>query len=142
MIGLPNIGERVRVWPFPGNQAQLDERPLDARGGGRAVPVGGMEVVWSEFQHSQLLQGMILLHAPPCEKHELAGGVCKLCGRTAAEAKEYDAERDAGIKAAKEARATLPLHPMEAAALERKKEAEAAELAAKQDTDKNKGGKK
>lgn len=135
MIGLPSKGQHVKVWPFPGRQAQQDERPIDDLGGGRAIPAAGAVIVWSEFQHSQLLNGMIMLHAPPCEKHDFDDDdeACTLCGRSAVEAKEYDGHRDAGIKAAKEAHEKgLPRHSYEEAIERRaKKAAKQAELAAK-----------
>lgn len=108
MTGLPEFGTKVRVYPMPGRRAQMDERPVDRFGGGRFLPKAGAVVEWSPFHHSQLLGGALLLHPPPCEKHEHAEdgkGECHHCGRDPKAAQEYDVHRAEGIEAAKEAKA-------------------------------------
>jgi hypothetical protein len=62
MVNLPNVGERVKVWPMPGRAVQLSVVPLDA--GGRWMPKDGAEVVWSHFHLEQLRAGDILFHSP------------------------------------------------------------------------------
>lgn len=116
MLGLPEHGQRVRVYPFPGRQAQLDERPVDAMGAGRFIPKGGADVIWSPFMHSQLLGGALLLHPPPCDEHEhgeRGQDDCANCGRDVKAAQQYDVDRTKGMEAAKAARDTMPLHPYE-----------------------------
>lgn len=64
MIGLPEIGQRVRIWPAPGRQRiQSTPRPLDQMGGGRQLTVG-TDVVWSAFHLEQLRAGDIILQDP------------------------------------------------------------------------------
>jgi len=70
MIALPAIGDLVKIWPFPGRKVQLGPRPVDILGGGRWMPVEGVEVEWSDFELLQLRAGDILLHAPPEAKPE------------------------------------------------------------------------
>lgn len=62
----PKIGDRVRVWPFPGRNVQDGPRTLD--NGGRWLARGGREIAWSEFHLEQLRAGDILLHQPPPAK--------------------------------------------------------------------------
>lgn len=68
MINLPNFGDRVKVWPFPGRKVQLDARPVATDKGGRYCEDEGQEVVWSEFHYEQYRQGDLLLHPPPAAK--------------------------------------------------------------------------
>ena len=135
MIGLPEKDQRVRVWPMPGRQAQFNEWPVDAAGGGRFLPKSGAEVIWSEFHHAQLLAGALLLHPPACEEHDHgARGTdeCMHCGRDVKSAQQYDVDYADGVKAAKKAAAGLPLHPLEELAAKTKEDAEhAARRAAK-----------
>lgn len=67
MIGIPEKGDRVKVWPFPGRAVQHGSRPLDD--GGRWLK-GPTEVDWNEFYLEQYRAGDLLLHAPPEEKKE------------------------------------------------------------------------
>lgn len=69
MTGLPEFGQKVKIWPFPGRKVQDGPRPVDQAGGGRFL-AEGREVVWSPFYHEQLRSGDILLHAPPEDKPE------------------------------------------------------------------------
>lgn len=62
MIGLPEIGEQVWVWPFPGRLVQDGARTLDA--GGRWLPAEGRLVTWSYAHLEQLRAGDLLLHSP------------------------------------------------------------------------------
>lgn len=64
MLNLPNLGDRVRVWPFPGRRIQLDARPVTPDKGGRYMDEDGQEIVWSEFHLEQLRAGDLLLHSP------------------------------------------------------------------------------
>jgi len=99
-VDLPQNGKPVKVWPFPGRRAQVNERPVDAMGGGRWMRRTGETVVWNDFHHHQLMGGAILLHPPPCEEHDFGerfarGSIqhdfCQNCGRTTQEAQAYDA---------------------------------------------------
>jgi hypothetical protein len=103
--GLPETGDRVRVWPFPGKRVQDGPRPVDHMGGGNWLPRYGKEVIWDEFTHAQLRSGDLLLHPPPCGKHEHDDGLghCKHCGRTPEQVQQYDVDYDRGVKAAKAA---------------------------------------
>ena len=73
MTGLPEFGDKVRIWPLPGRRVQ--NGPVRIIGGGAIVGAGnlldphGQEVLWSEFQLEQYRAGDILLHAPA--DHEL-----------------------------------------------------------------------
>ncbi len=73
MIGLPQDGQLVRIWPRPGRKVQHGTRPLDARGGGRWLTQcdEGTPVVWGPFFHEQFRAGDILLHAPGPQAHAL-----------------------------------------------------------------------
>lgn len=64
MLGMPEVGQKVRIWPMPGRRVQNGHRPVDYMGGGRFLDAHGEEVVWSEFHYQQLRAGDILLHAP------------------------------------------------------------------------------
>lgn len=102
MLGLPNHGDRVKVWPMPGRKAQMDERPVDRMGGGRFLPSSGATVEWSPFHHSQLLGGALLLHPPPCEDHDHGDrgqDDCKHCGRSVKDAQQYDVDYAKGADA-------------------------------------------
>lgn len=70
MIGLPEDGQRVRIWPRPGRSVQHGDRTLDAAGGGRWLADDGAEVVWGPFFHEQMKAGDILLHDPSPAKAE------------------------------------------------------------------------
>lgn len=142
MLNIPEINAHVRVWPAPGRRVQLDARPPDQWGGGRFLPAKGATVVWSYFHVEQLRAGEILLHHPPCEKHVFQDGgddECLLCGRTMAEAQDYDVKCMEGCEAAKKEATTLPKHPLElklhphSAAMKavRSQEAKSAEARAK-----------
>lgn len=65
MIGLPEFGDKVKVWPFPGRRVQDGPRPIDKFGGGRELVEEGREVIWSAFLLDQYRAGDILLHPPP-----------------------------------------------------------------------------
>lgn len=65
MIGLPEFGQRVKVWPFPGRAVQDGPRPVDALGGGRFLPSDGKVVEWSPYLYEQMRAGDLLLHEPP-----------------------------------------------------------------------------
>jgi len=67
---MPNLGDRVRVWPAPGRRVQDGPRPADRMGGGRMLPPEGREAVWSEFHHEQLKAGDLLLHPPPAPRKD------------------------------------------------------------------------
>jgi len=71
MLDLPELGQKVRVWPMPGRQVQHGPRPVDHLGGGRWMPRDGVEVVWSEFHLEQLRAGDLLLHPPPDDQAAL-----------------------------------------------------------------------
>ena len=62
MIGLPQLGDRVRVWPCPGRAVQDGARTLDQ--GGRWL-TDSKEVVWTECHQEQMRAGDLLLHEPP-----------------------------------------------------------------------------
>jgi hypothetical protein len=109
MIGLPEFKQKVRVWPMPGRQVQNGHAPVDPWGGGRWLPSRGAWVIWSAHYLEQLQAGDLLLHPPPCTEHKhLAddkgtegAGECECCGRMPDEAAAYDADRAAGIAAAR-----------------------------------------
>lgn len=65
MIGLPPLGARVKVWPYPGRRIQDGPRPVDAMGGGRWLPSDGLVVEWTPFTLEQYRHGDLLLHEPP-----------------------------------------------------------------------------
>lgn len=66
MIGLPEIGDEVEIWPSPDRRKIQDgPRPLDTMGGGRVLASEGRKVRWSSFHLEQLRAGDILLHRPP-----------------------------------------------------------------------------
>lgn len=100
MIGLPKVGDRVRIWPMPGRRVQNGPRPVDHMGGGRWLKKSGEIVIWSEFHHDQYMHGDLLLHPPPCADHEHEPlhkegeperwGECRHCGRTKDQAAKYD----------------------------------------------------
>ncbi len=64
MTELPNLGDRVKIWPMPGRTAHANERPIDQMGGGRQIGPSGEEVIWSEWHLTQLRAGDVLLHDP------------------------------------------------------------------------------
>lgn len=117
MLGLPNFGDRVRVWPFPGRQAQVSEYPVDALGGGRFIAKKGEEVIWSAFHLQQLMGGAILMHPPPCDEHDhgdRGDEECCHCGRDVKAAQQYDVDYAKGKQEAEAAaKAGHPEHPHE-----------------------------
>jgi len=62
MVGLPNAGARVHVWPAPGLRVQ--DGQVSVADGGRFLKPEGREVVWSEWHYGQLRAGEIYLHDP------------------------------------------------------------------------------
>lgn len=63
MLGLPEIGDRVRVWPAPGRMNVQDgHRPMDS--GGRWLRQEGREVLWTAFHLEQMRAGDLCLHDP------------------------------------------------------------------------------
>lgn len=72
MIGLPNDGDLVKIWPMPGRRVQATERPVDNLGGGRFLASSGEEIVWGPFYLHLLRAGDILLHEPVAEKKAAA----------------------------------------------------------------------
>lgn len=70
MIGLPEFGHEVQIWPAPGRRVQDGPRPVDKEGGGRFL-VEPRTVKWSAFHLEQLRAGDIMLHAPPAPKVEI-----------------------------------------------------------------------
>lgn len=111
MIGLPEFGTRVRVWPRPGRLVQDGPRPVDRLGGGRWMPTKGLVVEWDAYRHQQLLAGDLLLHHPPCEEHEFGNDKddeCGACGRTKQQAADYDAHaKPARARAAAQSKAPV-----------------------------------
>ncbi len=101
MLGVPSLGQRVRLWPAPGLKVQNGDRPLDS--GGRFMSAKGEVVLWSSFYHEQYNTGAVMLHAPPCAKHEFDSEECRLCGRDRNSAQEYDVHFATGMKAAEDA---------------------------------------
>lgn len=66
MIGLPEIGTKVTIWPAPDRQRVPDgPRPIDHTGGGRFLPPEGRVVTWSSAYLEQYRAGDFLLHPPP-----------------------------------------------------------------------------
>jgi hypothetical protein len=62
MLGLPQVGQKVHVWPAPGRRVQDGARPVDE--GGRFLPAEGNDVIWSEYHHDQMRSGDLFLHDP------------------------------------------------------------------------------
>lgn len=122
MTNVPNLGQKVRVWPMPGRRVQFDERPIGFMGGGRELKKSGETVEWTTFRMEQLKSGDLLMHHPPCEEHDhgdRGDDECMHCGRAVNEAETYDVHRAKGIEAAKAAADDgLPLHPYEQQELE------------------------
>jgi hypothetical protein len=111
MIDLPEIGDRVKVWPMPGRFVLTG--PFHSGAAlltqGQRMPKGGLEIVWDHYWFAQLREGAILMHAPPCEEHDHGDdGIddCRHCGRTLSDAQVYDVHRAAGMAAAKLHRAS------------------------------------
>lgn len=67
MIRLPELGEKVKVWPRPGRRAHANDRPVDRIGGGRFLASDGEEVIWGPWHAEQLRSGDLLLHCPISE---------------------------------------------------------------------------
>lgn len=66
---MPAIGERVKIWPYPGLRVQHGATPVDAKGGGRFLhSTDATEVIWSVVYQEQFNGGQLLLHAPPDEE--------------------------------------------------------------------------
>lgn len=101
MLGIPSLGERVKMWPASGQRVQASERTLDS--GGRFMASKGEVVLFSEHHLEQLRAGNMMLHPPACEKHDFKSDPdeCALCGRTMNESQQYDVDRAKGIEAAK-----------------------------------------
>lgn len=57
MTDLPNLGDRVTVWPAPGLRVQDGDRV-------GAFLSGPKEVTWDAFWHRRLLEGAVLLRDP------------------------------------------------------------------------------
>ena len=62
MTDLPNIGDKVHVWPSPGLRVQ--DGPRGLADGGRFLPAEGREVKWSYLHLEQLRSGELFLHDP------------------------------------------------------------------------------
>ncbi len=58
---MPELGEKVRVWPAPGRRVQDGHRALDS--GGRWLDAG-REVTWTVFHQEQMRAGDLCLHDP------------------------------------------------------------------------------
>lgn len=67
MLGLPEVGDKVKIWPAPGRKAHVNARPVDTMGGGRFLKDEGEEVLWSEFHLTQLKAGDVMMHSPLSE---------------------------------------------------------------------------
>jgi hypothetical protein len=63
MLGLPEIGDRVYVWPAPGRRSVQDGH-LSLDSGGRWMRPEGREVVWTPFHLEQMRAGDLCLHDP------------------------------------------------------------------------------
>ena len=71
MLNLPNVGQRVYVWPHPGLKVQ--DGALAISDGGRWLAPGGRTVIWDEYRHRQFLAGELHLTDPrPAAKVVLA----------------------------------------------------------------------
>lgn len=108
MNDLPAIGERVKVWPMPGRHVLTGAFQPGAGllTQGQQMPTAGQEVVWDYYWFSQLREGALLLHPPPCEDHDHGSdGIddCRHCGRTLGAAQVYDIHVGHGCAAAKTA---------------------------------------
>ncbi len=76
MIGLPEHGALVKIFPRPGMAVQATEAAVDggdplhlngqhiAPAGGRFLKEEGELVVWSPWYHEQYKSGSIMLHPP------------------------------------------------------------------------------
>lgn len=62
MTNLPNVGDRVKVWPMPDRLVQDGPRPVSE--GGRFLAKEGREVVWSHAYLDQYRSGDLSLHDP------------------------------------------------------------------------------
>lgn len=105
MIDLPQLGQRLRIYPMPGRMVIAAPFAADAPllAHVRHMPNAGQEVVWDLYWFSQLREGAIILHAPPCEEHDHgADGIdeCCKCGRTLSDAQVYDVHYAHGVAAA------------------------------------------
>jgi hypothetical protein len=58
MLGLPDRGQVVKVWPAPGCLVPM------MPGSRQWLPVEGRDVVWTPFHVEQLRAGEIFLHDP------------------------------------------------------------------------------
>ncbi len=78
MINLPSNGDKVRIWPFPGRRAHIDERAVNHEQGGRFADSDGQDVTWSDFHAEAYRAGDFLLHDPkPCPQKLLSDGKSK-----------------------------------------------------------------
>ncbi len=107
MLGLPNFGDLVKIWPWPGKKVQDGPIPAGAPVNWMPVflPKSGKVVVWSPFHHEQMLHGELLLHPPPCDGCEHTDEaddcvLCAHCGRTQEESAQYHADFAKGAPAA------------------------------------------
>jgi hypothetical protein len=67
MVNLPNLGDKLHVWPAQGLKVQDSKTPISD--GGRWMDPEGRDVVWDEFRYGQFLHGEIHLHSPkPAEE--------------------------------------------------------------------------
>ena len=86
---MPELGEKVKIWPAPGrSKVHLNERPIDQMGGGRAVPPEGVEVLWTEFLQEHYTMGDYLLHPPPDEQAAVLPSPTKAASKSRSAAKE------------------------------------------------------
>ena len=62
---MPQIGERVKLWPAPMPGGTLKRRVQDGAGGyGRFLPEGGAERVFDQFWFDRVSHGDVLLVDP------------------------------------------------------------------------------
>jgi hypothetical protein len=64
VINLPNNGDKVRIWPYPGRRVQIDERAVNHEQGGRFAADEGQLVTWSDYHAEAYRSGDFLLHDP------------------------------------------------------------------------------
>lgn len=114
MIDLPQLGAQVQVWPMPGRRVLTGPYQEGAALLAQAatMPTSGQWVKWDFYWLSQLQEGAILMHAPPCDEHDHGtDGVddCIRCGRSLGAAQVYDVHVAHGAEAAKADAAALEL---------------------------------
>lgn len=105
MVDLPNFGQRVYVWPFPGRNVQNgDTAILD---GGSFLASEGKEIVFSEYWYRRVLAGEISFTDPrpagAASSSSKAAPADKGPSESAQEAAAARAEADALELAAKHA---------------------------------------